>query len=102
MLKTITISEAVFALQALEKVTGNMKNPQLFQVGKVRKILQDSLDIARPLVTGDAKKDQWLNKATTLPFEPLVLADVFKGVKKLTPEEFLAIKRLCTDQPAST
>lgn len=95
MSKTITISEAVMALQTLDRVCTKMKNPQLFEVNKVRRVLQDSIDIARPLVTGDEKKDQWLSSATTLPFEPLVLCDVFKGFKKMTPEDYLAIKRLC-------
>lgn len=95
MTKCITISEAVIALQTLETVCEKMKNPQLFEVNKVRKVLQDSVDIARPLVTGDEKKDQWLNTATTLPFEPLVLREVFKGFKKMTPGDYLAIKRLC-------
>lgn len=95
MTKTITISEAVMSLQALERICSKMKNPQLFEVNKVRKVLQDSVEIARPLVTGDEKKDQWLSTATTLPFEPLVLCDVFKGFRKLTPEDYLAIKRLC-------
>lgn len=95
MPKTITISEAVVSLQTLDKIAGKMKNPQLFEINKVRKILQDSIDIARPLVVGDEKKDQWLNTATTLPFEPLVMCEVFKGFKKMTPEDFLAIKRLC-------
>lgn len=95
MVKTITISEAVMTLQTLDKVCVKIKPPQLFEVNKVRKVLQDSIEIARPLVTGDEKKDQWLNTATTLPFEPLVLSEVFKGFKKLTPEDYLAIKRLC-------
>ena len=95
MLKTITINEAVMTLQALDRVCVKMRPAQAFEVNKVRKILQDSIDIARPLVVGDEKKDQWLNVATSLPFEPLVLSDVFKGFKKMTPEDYLAIKRLC-------
>lgn len=95
MMKMVTISEAVMSLKTLDKIEPSMKNPQLFEVHKVRKVLQDSIEIARPLVTGDEKKDQWLNAATTLPFEPLVLSEVFKGFKKLSPEDYLAIKRLC-------
>lgn len=95
MTKQITIAEAVASLQVLEKVTPKMRGANLYEVGKVRKVLQDSIEIARPLVTGDEKKDQWLSTATTLPFEPLVLGEVFKGFKKMSPEDFLAIKRLC-------
>lgn len=94
-MKTITISEAVVSLQAVDKACTKMKNPQLFELSKVKKVLQDSIELARPLVTGDEKKDQWLNTATTLPFEPLVLSEVFKGCKKIAPEDFIAIKRLC-------
>ncbi len=95
MTKQISITEAVASLQVLEKLTPKMKGANLFEVAKVRKVLQDSIDIARPLVTGDEKKDQWLSTATTLPFEPLVMCEVFKGLKKMSPEDFLAIKRLC-------
>lgn len=95
MTKQITIAEAVTSLQVLDKLSPKMKAANLFEVSKVRKVLQDSIDIARPLVTGDEKKDQWLVTATTLPFEPLVMCEVFKGMKKMTPEDFLAIKRLC-------
>lgn len=95
MQKTITISEAVISLQVLDKVCEKMKGGPLFEVNKVRSVLQQSVEIARPLVTGDQKKDQWLSTATTLPFEPLVLRDTFRGLNKLTPEDFLAIKRLC-------
>lgn len=94
-MKTITINEAMVALKTLESLYTKMRPEQRFAVDKVRKVLRDSMEIAMPLATGDEKKDQWLNKATTLPFEPLVLADVFKGFKKLSPEDFLAIKRLC-------
>lgn len=100
-MKTITINDALVSLKILETLYPKMKPDQKYQVDKVRAVLKQSLEIAMPLATGDEKKDQWLNKATTLPFEPLVLADVFKGFKKLTPEEFLAIKRLCTDPPSS-
>lgn len=95
MQKVITINEAVMSLQTLDKVLPKMKPPQAYEVQKVRKVLQDSIEIARPLVVGDERKDQWLTVATTLPFEPLVLGEVFKGFKKMTPEDFLAIKRLC-------
>ncbi|HET8705490.1 MAG TPA: hypothetical protein VFM46_04225 [Pseudomonadales bacterium] len=95
MTKQITIAEAVTSLQVLDKLSPKMKAANLFEVSKVRKVLQDSIDIARPLVTGDEKKDQWLITATTLPFEPLVMCEVFKGFKKMTPEDFMAIKRLC-------
>jgi hypothetical protein len=94
-MKTITINEALLALKILEELYPKMKPEQKFKVDKVRAILRQSLELAMPLATGEEKRDQWLNKATTLPFEPLVLADVFKGFKKLTPEDFLAIKRLC-------
>jgi len=94
-MKTITLAEAVMSLQTLERVCTKMKNPQLYEINKVKKTLQDSIEIARPLIVGDEKKDQWLSTATTLPFEPLVLCEVFRGFKKMTPEDFLAIKRLC-------
>lgn len=99
-MKTITINEALLALKVLETLYPKMRPDQKYKVDKVRKVLRDSLELAMPLATGDDKKDQWLNRATTLPFEPLVLADVFRGFKKLTPEDFLAIKRLCTTPPA--
>ena len=95
MMKKITLAEAVASLQVLEKLDPKMKGVNLYEVNKVRKVLQDSIEVARPLVTGDEKKDQWLATATTLPFEPLVMCEVFKGFKKMTPEDFLAIKRLC-------
>ena len=94
-MKTITINEGAIALKALEGIYPKMRPEQRYAVDKVRKVLRDSMELAMPLATGDEKKDQWLNKATTLPFEPLVLADAFKGSKKLSPEDFLAIKRLC-------
>lgn len=94
-MKTITINEALLSLKVLESLYPKMRPEQRYQVDKVKGILRQSLELAMPLATGDEKKDQWLNKATTLPFEPLVLADVFKGFKKLSPEDFLAIKRLC-------
>lgn len=94
-MKTITINEALLSLKVLETLYSKMRPEQRYQVDKVRAVLRQSLELAMPLATGDEKKDQWLNKATTLPFEPLVLADVFKGFKKLSPEDFLAIKRLC-------
>lgn len=94
-MKTITINEALLSLKVLETLYSKMRPEQRYQVDKVKVILRQSLELAMPLATGDEKKDQWLNKATTLPFEPLVLADVFKGFKKLSPEDFLAIKRLC-------
>jgi len=94
-MKTITINEALLSLKVLETLYPKMRPEQRYQVDKVRAVLRQSLELAMPLATGDEKKDQWLNKATTLPFEPLVLADVFKGFKKLSPEDFLAIKRLC-------
>lgn len=94
-MKTISINEAMLALKTLENIYPKMRPEQRFAVDKIRKVLRDSMEIAMPLATGDEKKDQWLNRATTLPFEPLVLADVFKGFKKLSPEDFLAIKRLC-------
>lgn len=95
MTKQITIAEAVTSLQVLERLTPKMKGANLYEIAKVRKVLQDSIDLARPFVAGDEKKDQWLSTATTLPFEPLVMAAVFKGFKKMTPEDFLAVKRLC-------
>lgn len=95
MMKQVTIAEAVASLQALEKLKPKMRGGNLFEVHKVEKVLQESIEIARPLVVGDEKKDQWLSTATTLPFEPLVMCEVFKGFKKMTPEDFMAIKRLC-------
>lgn len=94
-MKTITINEAAIALKTLDEIYPKMRPEQKFAVDKVRKVLRDSLEIAMPLTASDDRKNQWLNKATTLPFEPLVLTDVFKGFKKLSPEDFLAIKRLC-------
>lgn len=94
-MKTITINEALLSLKVLEALYPKMRPEQRYQVDKVKTVLRQSLELAMPLATGDEKKDQWLNKATTLPFEPLVLTDVFKGFKKLSPEDFLAIKRLC-------
>jgi hypothetical protein len=94
-MKTITIAEAMLTLQAIEVVKEKLKNPHLFEVTKVQKTLQDSIELARPFVTGEEKKDQWLTAAKTLPFEPLVFSETFKGLRKITPEVFLALKRIC-------
>jgi hypothetical protein len=90
----ITIAEAAMAMRAVESVLPKLKNPKQYELKKVAVILQQSIDLARPLVTGDEQKDQWLNIATTLPFEPLVFKDVFKGIK-ISPEAFHALKKLC-------
>lgn len=95
-LKVITINEAVLALEALKKVEDALQPHRQFQIKKIEKTLNDSLEIARTFVTGDEKKDQWLAKATTLPFEPLVLKECFGGLQKIEPATFIALKRLCS------
>jgi hypothetical protein len=95
--KKISITDALLALNALEDIYPRLKPHAKYQVDCVRAILTQSIEIARPLATGDEKKDQWLSIATTLPFEPLVLTDVFAGIKKIEPVKFLALKRLCVE-----
>lgn len=60
MMKKITLAEAVASLQVLEKLAPKMKGVNLYEVNKVRKALQDSIEVARPLVTGDEKKTSGL------------------------------------------
>lgn len=91
----ITITEAAMAMRAIEEVLPRIKNPGQYEVKKVAVVLQQSIDLARPLITGEERKDQWLNTAKTLHFEPLVFEDVFKGLRKIKPETFHALKKLC-------
>lgn len=96
-MKKISITDALLALNALEDVYPKLKPHAKYQVDCVRSILNQSIEIARPLATGDEKKDQWLSVATTLPFEPLVLSEVFAGIKKIEPVKFLSLRRLCIE-----
>ena len=95
-MKTISITEAILALETIDSVYENLQPFSKYQVDCVKKILSESIEIARPLATGEEKKDQWLSKAQTMPFQPLVLKECFSGIKKIDPSKFLALKRLCS------
>lgn len=94
-MKSITITEALLAVNALEEIYEELPVITKYKVSVIKTILKQSIEIAFTLITGDEQKDQWLSTAKTLPFEPLVLKEIFSKKKKIEPSKFLAIKRIC-------
>lgn len=93
-MKKITIPESIQAIEAINSISQNLSNEAQYEVACVKYILEKSIELARPFVTGEEKKDQWLADAKTLPFEPLVLKRVLAGVGEINPQTFRHLKRL--------
>ena len=95
-MKTITLEEAVLVLAALDIVNEKLSPEAQYSIAKVRYILEASIELVKPLLTGDKEKDQWAQEAKTLPFVPLVFSETFFGLKRMKPQHFKAIKTICT------
>ena len=95
-MKKAILSDAILALEVLGEIEESLAPLTRYKVACVKKILLDSIELAHPLATGDEKKDQWLSKAETLPFEPLVLKELLMGPQKIEPRKFLSLKRVCS------
>ena len=94
-MKKITLGEALLVLAALDAVTEKLPPESKFSVIKVRYVLENSIELIKPLLTGDKEKDQWAQEAKTLPFEPLVFGEVFASAKRMKPQHFKALKTIC-------
>ena len=95
-MKKVTITDAILAIEALGEIEGELNPLSRYKIARVKKVLLDAIETARPFATGDEKKDQWLSKAETPPFEPLVLKELLMGPQKIEPRKFLSLKRVCS------
>ncbi len=94
MWKKITLPEAISAIGAIDSFNEKLDPTSKYEVACVKQILERSIELARAMVTGDEKKDQWLMSARTLPFEPLVLKDILQNVGEIDPQTFRLLKKL--------
>jgi hypothetical protein len=94
-MKTITLNETLLVLAALDAVTEKLPPESKYAITKVRYTLEASIELVKPLLTGDKEKDQWAQEAKTLPFEPLVFGEVFASAKRMKPQHFKALKAIC-------
>lgn len=94
MWKKITLPEAIGAMGAIDAIVDKLDPAGQYEMACIKQVLERSVELARPIVTGDEKKDQWLADAKTLPFEPLVLKRVLAGVGEINPQTFRHLKRL--------
>lgn len=94
MWKKITIPEAIGAMGAIDAISPKLDPAAQYEMACVKQVLERSIELARPIVTGDEKKDQWLMAARTLPFEPLVLKDILQNVGEIDPQTFRYLKKL--------
>lgn len=94
-MKSITMNEALLVFAALDAVVEKLPPESKYAVAKVRYTLDASVEIIKPLLTGDKEKDQWAQEAKTLPFEPLVFSEVFSSARRMKPQHFKALKAIC-------
>lgn len=80
---TISLIFVIKVLEAINAVMENVTSPLLrFNLKKIGAVLEQSIDIASPLVSENNDENQWLISATTLPFQPVKKQELIDGISK--------------------
>lgn len=80
---TIPLIFVVKVLEAINAVMENISSPLLrFNLRKIGGALEQSVELARPLISENNDENLWLVNASTLPFQPVTKQELIDGISR--------------------
>lgn len=84
------IAPMLFAVKILESIDIATEKctdkAVIFEFSKIRGTIQDSIELARPLISEDEEQNAWLFNATTKPFDGIEKGRLFSSLSTIKPD----------------